>query len=746
MNNYETKLLIMRKITFNVLKSVLMILVLSLVTNSRGQEVLAEWTPVGLVGGTGNYGPSPFPASIIADNIIVGGLTRGSGIGTAGSAVPACWGGRSFESNSAATAIIENEFVTFTITSEEDYVVSIQGIDKYNVRRPVDGPTKGQWQYQIGAGSFNNIGSESIWIKEGAGGNEQPAIDLSNIPELQNIPGGITITFRILIYGASKSTGRWYLNGHNSAKSKTLRIIGTVTKYPAIYENGAWSETPAIDRDVIIRDFLTVDGVNQGDFSAKTITLEEGGGIDIMENYSVTVEGAIVSNGNFTVRNGANLVQTDDVVNIGEITVLVNSTPMKRLDWTLWSSPVAGQNLYDFSPQTVTSRIYKYNPATDEYHNTGITSSSEFEEGVAFLFRAPNNYSPTVPTVFEGEFTGIPYNGTVEVDVVASAYNGLGNPYPSAIDTETFFDANPGVHSIYFWQNVPLNEDETGYDGPIYVVNTAAGSTIPSGLERIAVGQGFIAWIESGTNEIVFDNSMRRTQSGVFYKTMENEKHRLWLNLSQAEGNSINNILIAYMEGATNGFDDQIDGEFLGYYGTALYNIVEDSEALYAVQGRSLPFTDSDTVALGFRALEAGSYTISLANFDGLFVDGQNVFIKDNLTKTEQNLKDGDYTFVSDTGVFEDRFEVVYKPMGDLSVNNPQYDNKWVVYKQGNGFQIETQGFEMKEVMVYDMLGRTVYNSSAEGASHTISNIVNGVLIVKVITTDNQTLIRKTAK
>src|SRR5690606_4715233 len=102
-----------------------------------------------------------------------------------------------------------------------------------------------------------------------------------------NIPGGTTVTFRILIYGASKSTGRWYLNGHNSSKSKSLRVIGTVRKDPAIYENGAWSETPAIDRDVIIRDFLTVDGVNQDSFYAKTITLEEGGSMDIMENYSV---------------------------------------------------------------------------------------------------------------------------------------------------------------------------------------------------------------------------------------------------------------------------------------------------------------------------------------------------------------------------------------------------------------------------------------------------------------------------
>src|SRR5690606_13616583 len=201
------------------------------------------------------------------------------------------------------------------------------------------------------------------------------------------------------------------------------------------------------------------------------------------------------------------------------------------------------------------------------------------------------------------------------------------------------------------------------------------------------------------------------------------------------------------MDGATEGVDAQIDGQMFGYYGSALYSIIADESIDYVIQGRSLPFADTDEVALGFRAVQSGSYTISLAYFDGLFTDGQDIYLKDNVTATIHDLKDSAYTFVSEEGEFNDRFEVVYKTTGDLNVHNPELNNnKWVVYSQGNGFQIETQGFEMKEVMVYDMLGRKVYNSNAEGTNHTISDIVNGVLIVKVITTDNQTLTRKTAK
>jgi len=260
----------------------------------------------------------------------------------------------------------------------------------------------------------------------------------------------------------------------------------------------------------------------------------------------------------------------------------------------------------------------------------------------------------------------------------------------------------------------------------------------------IEAGQGFLASVNAGN--VVFNNTMRvGTSDGQFYKTMEQEKHILWLNLAN-ENNMLNQIAIGYADGATEGVDTQIDGKMFGYAGSALYSIITGEEDAYAIQGRSLPFTNTDAVALGFRAVQAGTYTVSLADFNGLFADGQDIFLKDNATQTYHDLKAGAYTFVATEGVFESRFEVVYQADGGLSTNNPTLDNKWIVYAQDNGFQIETQGFEIQEVVVYDMLGRLIYSNQAAGTSHTISNIANGVLIVKVITTDNQVLTRKTAK
>lgn len=57
-----------------------------------------------------------------------------------------------------------------------------------------------------------------------------------------------------------------------------------------------------------------------------------------------------------------------------------------------------------------------------------------------------------------------------------------------------------------------------------------------------------------------------------------------------------------------------------------------------------MPFVDTDVVSLGFKSDIAGEFTIALSNFDGLFTENQDIYLKDNVTGTLQN-KFADYTF-----------------------------------------------------------------------------------------------------
>ena len=80
-----------------------------------------------------------------------------------------------------------------------------------------------------------------------------------------------------------------------------------------------------------------------------------------------------------------------------------------------------------------------------------------------------------------------------------------------------------------------------------------------------------------------------------------------------------------------------------------------------------------------------------------------------------------------------------------MSVENPVANNaNWVVYSQENGFQIQTQGFELQNVQVFDLLGRAVYTAQAQGTAHNIPALgADSVYIVKVTTTDNVVLSKK---
>src|SRR5690606_18428466 len=151
---------------------------------------------------------------------------------------------------------------------------------------------------------------------------------------------------------------------------------------------------------------------------------------------------------------------------------------------------------------------------------------------------------------------------------------------------------------------------------------------VPNGW--IHPGVGFVVYTEESTTSVLFNNSMRINTNGALGREMATEKSRFWLNLSNEEV-TFNQILVGYMDNATQGVDTGIDGKMFAYEGNALYSIIENSQENYVIQGRALPFTASDVVALGFRAVNVGSFTISLDNVDGLFAEGNTtIYLKDN--------------------------------------------------------------------------------------------------------------------
>ena len=529
---------------------------------------------------------------------------------------------------------------------------------------------------------------------------------------------------------------------------------------------GNWSPTgvPNINNCVVIANTTNAPILLTGDAGyAKSLSLLEGSSLVVQSTSSLTVtekvtiaedvNGATVAT--MTLMNNGYLLQTQNAqanINQGKIKVHRNSTPMFRLDASAWSSPVENQKLYDFALGTVFGRVYSYDEGTNAFVNTGITTNSTFVNGLGYSVRSPNTYptynasNPPTPVVFEGEFYGKPNNGNIGISITANnlGNNYVGNPYPSPIDAMGLLDNNNSIDALYFWTH------EAHAIGGTYAANnyasfnlsggtvSAAGGEEPDGI--IQVGQGFVVKATQNIS-LEFTNDIRINYSdGQFFRTNNNvvERHRMWLNLSSST-TEFNQALIGYIPNATMEKDHQIDAKMLDYTGSAIYSLIDNDS--YVIQGRSLPFDVTDEVALGFKAKQAGSFTVAIDHVDGLFLEGQTIYIVDQLNNSIHNLSENAFTFVSEQGTFNSRFKIVYQE-SMLGVSNPGISNNdWIVYKNDDKIHVQTTGFEIDNISIYDLTGRLLLqDDNVNSATFSCNaNFAEQVLLVRV----NKTLVKK---
>jgi len=501
---------------------------------------------------------------------------------------------------------------------------------------------------------------------------------------------------------------------------------------------------------------VTISGnySSSSNVEACSVTISSGANVVFNPNHTLIVGGNVVVNagGSLTIENNAALRQLNDTaVNTGLITVKRVSSPMRRLDYTAWSSPVSGQQLLAFSPNTISTRFYEYlfTGTTTPTAYQSVTPTNNFTSGKGYMIRVADNWSATITSAYNGQFLGVPHNGIVNQNV-GVGYNLLGNPYPSPINADKFLLDNSSIGTLYFWTNT------TPASGGVYPQNNFASYTtlggaaafgsavIPNGI--IQTGQGFYV-LSAAANNVSFANDLRENASvsTQFYRssnatTSVTEKHRIWLNLNDANV-SYNQTLVGYTDGATSGFDNAIDGRILDDSKPMLYSVLNTDKLV--IQGKGLPFTDEDIVPLGLKVLVPGNYTISLENVDGLFVS-QDVFVKDMHTNVIHNIKQVPYSFTSQDGTFENRFELVYKNTtlgGDDFVD----ENALTVYTSNNGIVLNSSAL-ISEVIVFDVLGRKLHQQTVANQEEVVvSKIVksNQALLVKTTLSNGQVITKK---
>ncbi len=547
--------------------------------------------------------------------------------------------------------------------------------------------------------------------------------------------------------------------GSCTGYSNVIKItFNSTTWNGSIWSNGLPDSTKAA--------IFNADFDSTGDMNACSVTILSGetafyaGHSLIVQNYVDTTGGVL------RFENSASLVQINNAsINTGAILYKRNTTPVKKFDYTYWSSPVASYTLGALSPLTLSDKYFAYDPAIGNWSFT--PASTTMAVGKGYIVRSPNNFDPVTPAVFNAQFTGVPNNGVLTTPIAgASAYNLIGNPYPSAINIDTFFNLNgsgtgTGVieKTIYLWthntsvtNNVYTDNDYATYNymggvGTAPAINTGVNNTLPLG--KVAATQSFFI---KGllTGNATFNNSMRVVgNNNQFFKnvdpsTVTDVKSRVWLDMFNSQG-AFKQTLVGYATDATEDYDSGYDGElFDGGTAISFYSLLAPIKL--AIQGKGLPFNEQDIVPLGYQVSAAGTYEIKLSNFDGVF-DSQNVYLEDKLVNTIHNLKESNYSFVTNEGTFDSRFVLRYTTKATMPSNSSLFsDATVVVYKSNQDIHINTGSLAMGEVAIYDVRGSLIYSKNGMNTTDfTISNLASSqqMILIQIKSLDGTVVTKK---
>lgn len=179
------------------------------------------------VNGVSGYGGSPFNASAVNANRTSAVLTRGAGLSTGGGGAGNAWGGSDFNNLTFTDAVTNSDFFLCTLNFVAGKTVSFNQINAMNIRTTNTGSTNIQWQYSINGSAFVNIGSAYTLTSTAATGNNIPNIDLTLYYDLQNINTTTTptITFRMVGFGGTASSGNTYIN---NISGNDLEVLGSI--------------------------------------------------------------------------------------------------------------------------------------------------------------------------------------------------------------------------------------------------------------------------------------------------------------------------------------------------------------------------------------------------------------------------------------------------------------------------------------------------------------------------------------
>lgn len=510
---------------------------------------------------------------------------------------------------------------------------------------------------------------------------------------------------------------------------------------------------------------------------------------------TLTLQQNINTNGTITMGDDSSLVQIDNTTNTGSgsINIVRNSAPVISSDYVYWASPIENFNLSGIPGNATYQWLPTQANGTAGEHGNWIGASGGMVIGKGYIKRSGSTNANGVTASFNGIITNL-NNGNLTTNIASGTWNSgsyqglgtntlsnneddnfnlIGNPYPSAINARTFLAANTNIEgNVRIWTHgTPISATGTdqfyedyanNYSVSDYIVYNASGPTQQDSFHgNIASGQGFFVLMNHGETpnpgNVVFTNDMRYSGNSPyshygnnqFYKNgnsklEENEEaHRIWFSLV-SPNNEVYNILIGYIEGATDGKDRMYDANSTDYNAMNLYSLLDGERMV--IQGRALPFQIEDQVPMGVITTVSGMHTIGINSVDGLFLnENQDIYLEDTELNIIHDLRANPYTFMVEPGR-HDRFILRYTN-NSLGIENISSNHGFTIIAPNNNYiKVTSENQNIQNVILYDLLGRVIMNQNKINATEYIlnkTNLSSGVYLVKATLINGSEKIKK---
>jgi hypothetical protein len=386
-----------------------------------------------------------------------------------------------------------------------------------------------------------------------------------------------------------------------------------------------------------------------------TLSIDPGASVTVAANASINAGSATTLNS--TSSTFSSLIVKGNIngmVNYNRYTALIGSEEGGTND--LISAPVVSQVFGAFATANTnlaasnTLRAFApYITSAGTYLNYDINLNKETTLSSGIGYRAATKDGSTL------KFTGTVSQADVAVfisDAIAgNAWNLIGNPYPSYIDFESFFDGNKdqfntdGAYQAVYGYN---GDSSNGW-----TVWNSATILDPAITELIAPGQAFFVKAKVLGGNVTFKTAMQST--GIADDFIVGKQTNLELALSKlrlSSGTDKASTVIYFIEGTTRGLDAGYDAAAYSQSssGFSIFSnlVADNSGSAMAIQ--SLDYSDFKDVVvpLGINAKSA-VLTIGIDALATTLPAEIGVYLEDRETSTFTLLTTKDYTFTPAT-------------------------------------------------------------------------------------------------